>query len=113
MNPHELPIPAGIMTEPAVRPVRGLMVLEGPAYDAHGNLFFSDITGDRIMQLATDGKLTVFRENTGRANGNVFDSEGRLLTCEMGGRRIVRTDMKSGEVTAVAERYEGKRYNSP
>jgi gluconolactonase len=92
--------------------------LEGPAVDASGSVFFSDIAGNRILKLDTNGSLTTFRADSGRANGNCFDAEGRLISCEgseqgRGRRRIVRTVMKSGEITVLTERYDGKRYNSP
>jgi gluconolactonase len=92
---------------------------EGPAADADGSIYFSDIINNRIMKLSTDGKLSVFRTDSGRTNGNLFDQQGRLVSCEGaemgpgGRRRIVRTDMKTGEVAVLAERYDGKRYNSP
>jgi gluconolactonase len=63
--------------------------------------------------------VSVFREDSGRANGNAFDAQGRLITCEGfglgpgGRRRVVRTDMKTGKVTVLTEKYDGKRYNSP
>ena len=50
--------------------------LEGPATDAQGTVYFSDIRGNRIMTLTEDGVLGVFREDAGRANGNVFDQPG-------------------------------------
>ncbi|HYV37743.1 MAG TPA: SMP-30/gluconolactonase/LRE family protein [Gemmataceae bacterium] len=92
--------------------------LEGPAVDAAGNVFFSDIAGNRILKMDTKGVVTVFRADSGRTNGNTFDAQGRLISCEggeqgPGRRRVVRTDMKTGEVTVLAEKYEGKRYNSP
>src|SRR5206468_13051772 len=65
------------------------------------------------------GAVTTFREDSGRTNGNTFDAQGRLISCEGaengpgGRRRIVRTDMKTGNVEVLTERYEGKRYNSP
>jgi len=94
-------------------------LLEGPAFDAKGDLFFSDIIGNCIYRLIPDGTLSVFREDSGRTNGNTFDSQGRLISCEGaefgpgGRRRIVRTDMKTGRIEVLTERYEGKRYNSP
>ena len=94
-------------------------LLEGPACDALGNLFFSDIIGNRIYRMIPDGTLSVFRADSGRTNGNTFDAQGRLISCEGaefgagGRRRIVRTDMKTGRVEVLTERYEGKRYNSP
>ena len=92
---------------------------EGPAVDAEGNVFFSDIANNRIMKRAADGRLSVWRADSGRANGNMFDAQGRLVTCEGaefgdgGRRRITRTDMRTGAVEILTERYEGKRYNSP
>ena len=93
--------------------------LEGPAVDASGTLFFSDLIGNRICTMAPDGKVTTFRADSGRTNGNTFDAQGRLISCEGaeqgpgGRRRIVRTDLKTGAVTVLTERYEGKRYNAP
>jgi gluconolactonase len=92
--------------------------LEGPAVDASGNVFFSDIAGNRILKMDTKGAVSVFRADSGRTNGNCFDAQGRLISCEgsdqgTGRRRIVRTDMKSGQADVLTERYDGKRYNSP
>lgn len=92
--------------------------LEGPAVDADSNVFFSDIAGNRILKMDAKGKVSVFRTDSGQTNGNVFDAQGRLISCEggeqgPGRRRIVRTDMKTGEVTVLTDKYEGKRYNSP
>jgi gluconolactonase len=92
---------------------------EGPAVAPDGSVFFSDIQGNRICKLSPAGELSVFREDAGRANGNMFDRAGRLVTCEGaefgpgGRRRLTRTDLGSGAVTVLTERYEGKRYNSP
>jgi len=84
---------------------------EGPATDAVGNVFFSDIPNNRIHKLSLDGRLSVFRENSGGANGLYFDSRGNLLACEGGGRRLVSISPQ-GQVTALADSYEGKRFNS-
>ena len=54
----------------------------------------------------------MFRNPSGYSNGNTFDHEGRQLSCEHGGRRVVRYE-PSGAVTVIAERYQGKRLNSP
>jgi len=68
--------------------------------------------------MDSKGAVTVFRADSGRTNGNCFDAQGRLISCEggeqgVGRRRIVRTDMKTGEITVLTERYDSKRYNSP
>ena len=94
-------------------------LLEGPAFDAGGNLFFSDITGNRILKMAPDGAISVFRADSGRTNGNTFDAQGRLISCEGaeqgpgGRRRVVRTELETGKVEVLTERWGGQRYNSP
>lgn len=81
--------------------------------------FSSDIINNRVMKLGADGRLSVFRADSGRTNGNLFDSRGRLVSCEGcemgsgGRRRIVRTDLETGRVEVLTERFEGRRYNSP
>jgi len=92
---------------------------EGPAADGAGNVYFTEITGSRILKLAPDGSVSTFRQPSNRANGLVFDAQGRLLACEAGDRasgapaRITRTDLASGRIEALVERYEGKRLNGP
>ncbi|MCZ6673271.1 MAG: SMP-30/gluconolactonase/LRE family protein [Verrucomicrobia bacterium] len=92
---------------------------EGPAVDANGTVYFSDMVNNRILKLTSDGTLSVFREPSGRTNGQTFDLEGRLLHCEGaeygpdGGRRITRTNLQSGEYEILTETFEGLRYNAP
>src|SRR5207244_1910521 len=112
--------PAGLVDAGAAPSAAALVCfLEGPAVDSRGNVFFSDIAGNRILKMTPDGKVTTFRADSGRTNGNAFDRAGRLLSCEGaemgpgGRRRMVRTDLDTGTVTVLTERYDGKRYNSP
>jgi gluconolactonase len=113
-----LPLPPGA-AEGGVRAATSVAFVEGPAVDAAGNLYFSDIENNRILKLAPDGRRTVFREPSFRTNGQTFDREGRLLHCEGaefgpgGGRRVTRTDLASGRYEVLTERFEGLRYNSP
>jgi gluconolactonase len=70
------------------------------------------------MKMTPQNQVSVFRADSGRTNGNTFDAQGRLISCEgseqgPGRRRMVRTDLATGAVTVLTERYEGKRYNSP
>jgi gluconolactonase len=58
------------------------------------------------------GAVGVFRQPAGYSNGNTIDHEGRLVTCEHGNRRVTRTE-HSGAITVIADRYAGKRLNSP
>ena len=88
---------------------------EGPTVAADGAILFSDI-GNRIMRFdPKSGKTTVWRKNSGRTNGLMFDSKGRLIACEGaagGNRRISITD-SDGKVRTLADRWQGKRFNSP
>ncbi len=89
---------------------------EGPAYGPDRCVYFSDI-GDRIMRYdPATGKTAVYREPSGRANGLDFDPEGRLVAAEGantgGHRRVTRTE-KDGTVRVLADRWQGKRFNSP
>jgi gluconolactonase len=94
---------------------------EGPAAAPDGRIYFSDISfGDvsgKIMRYdPATGATDVFAEDSGKSNGLYFDSNGYLLAAEGadgGGRQISRIDVASGEKTAVADRYDGKRFNSP
>ena len=87
---------------------------EGPAYFAAGRyLVWSDIPNDRMLRYdETNGDVGVFRDPAGYANGNTVDLQGRLVTCEHGNRRVTRTE-HDGSITVIADRFEGKRLNSP
>jgi len=90
----------------------GFVFTEGPAVDAEGNIFFTDIPKNRIHKWSADGKLSTFREDSGGANGLFFDKAGNLLACEGGRGRLVSIGLK-GKVTVLAERYANKKLNSP
>ncbi len=87
---------------------------EGPVYFADLRcLIWSDIPNERMLRWDEEtGHVSVFRSPVANANGNTRDREGRLVTCEQGGRRVVRTE-RDGTITVLAEAYEGKRLNSP
>jgi len=109
---------AGGPEKPKVEIAAVVCFLEGPAVDAYGNIFFSDVAGNRIMKMDPKGQLSVFRADSGRTNGNCFDAKGRLISCEggeqgPGRRRIVRTDLKTNQIDVLTDKYEGKRYNAP
>ena len=115
---NKLPLPRGVETA-GVKAATLLAFTEGPAVDAAGNVYFSDIMSNRIWKLAPDGTRSIFREPSNRTNGQTFDREGRLYHCEGaefgpgGGRRITRTTLASGSYEVVTDRFEGVRYNSP
>ena len=89
----------------------GFRFTEGPAADAKGNIFFTDIPNNRIHKWSLEGKLSTFREKSGGSNGLYFDKKGNLLACEGGGRRLVSITPK-GEVTVLADKYQDKKFNS-
>lgn len=89
----------------------GLKFTEGPVWNPRGFLLFSDIPADTIYKWTVNGKLSVFRRPVGNANGNTFDREERLITAQHN-RKLTRTE-KNGQVSILAERYQGKRLNSP
>lgn len=85
---------------------------EGPAADAEGNVYFTDIPNNRIHKWSVgERQLSTFREDSRRANGLYFDKDGNLLACEGGGRQLVSITAE-GEVTVLADEYEGKKFNS-
>jgi sugar lactone lactonase YvrE len=75
---------------------------EGPAADKQGNLFFTDIPNNRIHRVGLDGKVSVFKEDTGGANGLMFGPDGRLYACQNGRKRIVAYQM-DGTESVIAE----------
>lgn len=84
---------------------------EGPVADASGHVYFTDIPNNRIMKW--DGaKLSIWRENSGAANGLRFDREGNLIVCEGGNRRVTRIT-PDRQVVVLADAYKGKKLNSP
>jgi gluconolactonase len=89
---------------------------EGPAPTADGAILFSDI-GNRIMRYdPASGQVSVFRDPSGKANGLKFDPQGRLVACEgaaAGGNRRISITNAQGQVRTLADRFEGKRFNSP
>ncbi len=103
-----------VASTPIKRLHTGTLWAEGPAWNGVGKyLVWSDIPNNVQMRwIEDDGHVTVFRKPSGYSNGNTFDYEGRQLSCEHGGRRVVRYE-PSGAITVIAERYQGKRLNSP
>jgi gluconolactonase len=87
---------------------------EGPAYFPAGKyLIWSDIPNNRLMRYdETDGSVSVFWERCNNHNGHTVDREGRLISCEHGGRCVSRIE-HDGTYTVLASKFEGKRFNSP
>jgi len=87
---------------------------EGPAWFAAGRyLVWSDIPNDRMLRFdETDNSVSVFRHPSLHSNGNTVDLQGRLVTCEHRGRCVSRTEF-DGSRSVLADRFRGKRFNSP
>lgn len=97
---------------PLKRLATGFDWVEGPVWFGDQNcLLFSDIPNNRILRWSEDG-LTTFRQPANYTNGHTRDLQGRLVSCEHGGRRVTRTEW-DGTITVIADSYDGKPLNSP
>ncbi len=85
---------------------------EGPAVDKEGNIFFTDQPNDRIWKYDTKGKLSIWMEPSGRANGLFFDSKGNLIACADADNELWKISKKK-KVTVLAKNWDGKRLNGP
>jgi gluconolactonase len=85
---------------------------EGPTCDAQGNVFFTDQPNDRIMKWSVDGKLSVFMQPAGRANGMFFDRKGNLLACA-DEKNELWSISPDGKVTVLVKDYQGKLLCGP
>jgi gluconolactonase len=103
-----------LFNTPIQRLHTGSLWAEGPAWNGVGRyVVWSDIPNDRQLRyIEDDARVTTFRNPAGNSNGNTFDFAGRQLSCEHAGRRVARYEA-DGRVTTIAERYDGKRLNSP
>lgn len=127
---EDLPKPTGDSIVPAdaqlellftrEAPIKGGLT-EGPTVAPDGSIYFSDIPfgDDKGLIMRFDPKTkktTVFAKDSGKSNGLKFDADGNLIACQggdHGGRAVARFDVKTGEKTVVADRIDGKRFNSP
>jgi gluconolactonase len=123
--PVTYPDPDVIVIDPAFNGLRvfnapiqrlwtGGLWMEGPAWSGQGRyLVWSDIPSDRQLRYIEDeGRVSVFRSPSNHSNGNTFDFQGRQLSCEHSGRRVVRYE-HDGSITVIADSYDGRRLNSP
>lgn len=87
--------------------------VEGPVWFGDANcLLFSDIPNNRIMRWSPNDGISIYREPSNYSNGHTRDLQGRLISCEHGTRRVIRTE-HDGSITIIADSFEGKRLNSP
>lgn len=92
----------------------GFQFTEGPVWIGD-RLIFSDTSGNKMHQLLPDSGIAVFRDNSGRANGNAVDPQGRLVTCEgaSDARRITRTNPQLADPQPIATTFNGAGFNEP
>lgn len=90
----------------------GFKFTEGPAVDSKGNVFFTDQPNNQILKWSTDNKLSLFKENYGRANGLYFDKKGNLISCS-DEKDEVWSIAPDGKVTVLVKDFEGKKLNGP
>ena len=111
---HHFAIAEAPKPQPIVEQVAsGYGFTEGPAEGPDGAIYFTDTASMRILRYDPDLRETsVYRENSGGANGLMFDARGRLHACEFGARRLSRTE-PDGSIVTLADRWQDKRLNSP
>jgi len=114
-------VPAGVVIE---KVAEGFEFTEEPVWSRDGALLFSDSPANIIYRLDAGDRPSVFRQPAGfdgqpdrpgqhiGSNGLTLDRQGRLIVAEHGNRRVSRIDA-NGDLTVLADRYEGKRFNSP
>jgi gluconolactonase len=129
--------PRGGFTPPAKLPDEATVATtvaftEGPTADDEGNVYFTEIMNQRILKMAPNGIVSIFREPSNSANGLIIDAQGRLVACEgasvrsnaVHGKshlaataalkpRVTRTDLKTNKVEVLADHFEGKPFNGP
>lgn len=85
---------------------------EGASVDKQGNVFFTDQPNDKIWKYGIDGKLSLYMDKSGRANGTYFDKKGNLIVCADEDNQIWSID-KNKKIKVLFSDYEGKKVNGP
>ena len=91
----------------------GYSFTEGPAVDLQGNVYFTDQPNNQILRWSANGKIEVFMEDAGRANGLYFDNEGYLLACADAKNELWKINPKDKKVEVLVKAFEDKRLNGP
>jgi gluconolactonase len=105
--------PKSVLADTAFKTETEVAFLEGPTVHPSGTVYFTNVRAEQILTWEpTRRRLAVFRERSGAANGLIFDRQSRLIACE-GAGRVTRTDLASGAVTVLAERYNGFPIGAP
>jgi gluconolactonase len=91
---------------------KGFQFAEGPTWSREGFLLFSDCNANKLHKFISGTGASDYLDIPGGPNGNTYDAQGRLYTCEFHSRRVTRTS-KKGVVEVLASKFEGKRLNAP
>ena len=103
----------GIGPTGPVKKVHGnFQFTEGPAADRQGNLYFSDVQGDKLYKVDAKGELSTILDPSHHTNGLMCNAAGNIVACEMEGR-LIEVNPTTKEVKSLADGYEGKRFNAP
>lgn len=90
----------------------GFAFTEGPVVADDGTLYFTDIPNETIHRLSPGGKVEVFVNPSGHANGLMIAADGRLVACQMDGQ-VVAYDRETKAMTVLADQFNGQRFNAP
>ena len=112
-SPLEKPGQSASTSQASLSAVAGqYQFTEGPAADALGNVYFSDISAGRIYKWSSDGGVSVFLEGLKGPNGLAFTRDGLLIVCEGGKGRLISVNSQ-GQITPLVEQYNYTRFNEP
>ena len=114
-TPKSVQPPASPLVAEAVAVIAGT---EGPAADAEGFVYFTELISQRILLYAPNGIVSIYRGDSNGANGMVIDPQGRLIVCEASDRRrrqarITRTDLRTGQSEVLTDNFRGEPYRAP
>lgn len=90
----------------------GFQFTEGPAADREGNLYFSDVAGNKLYKIDAQGQLSTILDPSNHTNGLMVNAAGNIVACEMAGR-LIEVNPQTKEVKSLADGYDGKRFNAP
>ena len=111
--PENIPVQGVASQKTALLSIDGqYKFTEGPAADAQGNVYFSDIPAGVIYKWTPDGNVTIFLDGLDNPNGLAFTSEGLLIACESGTGRLISIDSQA-HITVLANKYNQTRFNEP
>jgi gluconolactonase len=108
LSQDNTPIPGIGPAGDIVKVHTGFKFTEGPAVDAEGAIYFTDIPNNRIHKIGLDGSLTTVLENSEACNGLMVDAKGLLIACQGGTGRVISIDPATKKISVVADTLGGK-----